>query len=214
MLVHGVETREHVAEVFRSDRQHGGQPDRRVHGVAPPDPVPEFEHVGGVDAELADLAGVGGDRHEVLRHRLGVPAQRRQRPVAGAVRVRHGLQGGESLRGHDEQRLDRIQAAHRLGEVGSIDVGDEAECHVGRAVVAQRLVCHHRPQVRPADADVDHVADALARVPLPGAPAHAVRELAHFVEHGVDAGHHVLAVDHDGRAFRGAQRDVQNGPML
>ena len=62
-------------------------------------------------------------------------------------------------------------------------------------VVAQRLVGHHRPQVRAADADVDDVADRLAGVALPLAGAHAVGERAHPVEHLVDLGDDVDAVD-------------------
>ena len=66
MLVHRVEAREHVAEVFGADGDHGRQADRRIHRVAAADPVPEAEHVGGVDAELAHRLGVGRERDEVL----------------------------------------------------------------------------------------------------------------------------------------------------
>ena len=52
VLVHGVEAGEHVAEIVRADGDHGGQADGGIHGVAAADPVPEAEHVGGVDAEL------------------------------------------------------------------------------------------------------------------------------------------------------------------
>src|SRR3546814_9791658 len=41
MHVHFVEAGEHVAEVVRADRDHRRQADRRVHRVAPADPVPE-----------------------------------------------------------------------------------------------------------------------------------------------------------------------------
>src|SRR5262249_26546147 len=43
---------QHRAEVVGADREHGRQTDSGVHGVAPADPVPELEHVGGVDAEF------------------------------------------------------------------------------------------------------------------------------------------------------------------
>ena len=82
------------------------------------------------------------------------------------------------------------------------------------AVVPQRLVGHDRPEVGAADADVDDVADALAGVALPCAAAHAVGEVGHPVEHGVDLGHDVLAVDDDRRAARCAQRHVQHGAVL
>ena len=52
--VHRVEAGEHGAEVVGADGDHGAEADGGVHGVAAADPVPEAEHVGGVDAELGD----------------------------------------------------------------------------------------------------------------------------------------------------------------
>ena len=82
------------------------------------------------------------------------------------------------------------------------------------AVVPQRLVRHHRPEIGAADADVDDVANPLAGVALPRAAADAVGEVGHLVEHGVHLRHDVLAVDDDRRALRRAQRHVQHGPIL
>ena len=53
-----------------------------------------------------------------------------QAPRARRLRVGHRLQRGEGLRGDDEQRLRRVEVARRLGEVGAVDVGDEAEGQV------------------------------------------------------------------------------------
>ena len=69
VLVHGVEAGQQLGELLGPDRHHRREPDRRVHRVAPADPVPEAEHVGGVDAELGHALGVGRDRHEVLGDR-------------------------------------------------------------------------------------------------------------------------------------------------
>src|SRR3546814_2352824 len=63
--------------------------------------------------------------------------------------------------------------------------------HVALAEIAQRLVRHHRAEVRAADADADHVADALARMPCPLPAAHAVGERRHAVEHLVHLCDHV-----------------------
>ena len=57
------------------------------------------------------------------------------------------------------------------------------------------------------------------RMRLPVWPFHSplanpIGEVGHLVEHGMDLGHHVLAVDDDGCAFRGAQGHVQDGPLL
>ena len=58
VLVHLVEAIQQSAEVIRADSTHGRQADRRVHGVAPADPVPELEHVGRIDAEFGDFRGI------------------------------------------------------------------------------------------------------------------------------------------------------------
>ena len=55
-----------------------------------------------------------------------------------------------------------IQVPGCFHEIGRVDIGDEAERQVAVGVMAQGLVGHHRPQVGPADADVDDVADRLA----------------------------------------------------
>src|SRR3546814_8452308 len=65
----------------------------------------------------------------------------------------------------------------------SVDVGHEREAHVALAEIAQRLAGHHRAEVRAADADADHVADALARMPRPLPAAHAIGERRHAVAH-------------------------------
>ena len=102
----------------------------------------------------------------------------------------------------------------RFHEVGAVDVGNEPEGHRPVAVMLERLVGHHRPEVGAADADVDHVADAFAGVALPCAAPDPVGEVGHLVQHGVNLGHHVLAVDDDGRRSRRAQGHVQDGAVF
>ena len=97
----------------------------------------------------------------------------------------------------------------RLDEIGAVDIRDEAEGDVALAVVAQRLIGHDGSQIGPANADIDHRADALAGVAGPRATADAIGEGRHFLQDGVDIRHDILAVDHDDCAFRRAQRDVQ-----
>jgi hypothetical protein len=93
-------------------------------------------------------------------------------------------------------------------------VRDEAERQIALRVVFQRLVRHHRTQIRPANADVDDVFDPLAGMALPFAGAHPLGEPGHLVQDRVDLGHHVLAVDLDGLGLRRAQRDVQHRAIL
>ena len=129
MLVHLVEAVEHGAEIVRADGEHGREADGRIHGIAAADPIPEAEHVGGVDAELRHLLGIGRDGDEMLGDGACLAVQAGQQPVARGARVGHGLERGEGLGGDDEQRLRRIEIAHRLGEVRAVDIGDEAEGH-------------------------------------------------------------------------------------
>ena len=78
----------------------------------------------------------------------------------------------------------------------------------------QRLVGHHRSEVGAADADIDDVANAFAGVPLPSSAPHAVGEIRHLVEHGVDLRHHVLAINNNRCASRRAQGDMQDGAVF
>src|SRR6266508_87961 len=98
-------------------------------------------------------------------------------PGARGAGVGHGLQRREGLRRDDEQCLGGVEVAGGLGEVGTVDVRDEAESQAAVAVGFQGLVGHHRAEVGSADADVDVVADGLAGVPLPLAAAHPVGEI-------------------------------------
>ena len=59
MLVHLVETVEHRPEIFGANGDHRRKANRRVHGVAPADPIPKLEHICGVDAELSHFPDVG-----------------------------------------------------------------------------------------------------------------------------------------------------------
>ena len=80
--------------------------------------------------------------------------------------------------------------------------------------MAKRLVGHHRAEVGAADADVHDIADRLAGVaePIPGADP--VGEHGHAVEHLVDLGDDVLAVDDERGVAGEAQRRVQDGAVL
>ena len=135
-------------------------------------------------------------------------------PAPGRGGVGQRLQRGERLRRDDEKRCGRVESVEFGDQVGGVDVGDEARRDAGVGVVAQRLVHHHRAEVRAADADVDDGLDALAGRAGPLAGAQPVGEVAHRVEHLVHVGDDVLAVDHQlGAAAAGAARcAARRGP--
>ena len=135
VLVHLVEAVEHGAEILRADGEHGREADSGIHRVAPADPVPKLEHVGGIDAELRHLFRIRRDGDKMPRHGLLIASQSGQRPGTGGLRVGHRFERGEGFGGDDEQCFRGIQIANGLGKVSAIDVGDKAEGHVALAVV-------------------------------------------------------------------------------
>ncbi len=110
-----------MLKVIRADGDHDRQADGTRHRVAPADPVPEFEHIGGVDAKLADFLAVGRDGHKVLRHRRLI-TQGFKHPLAGAGGVGHRLVGCERFGGDYKQRFGWIEPARNLNQLGGVDV--------------------------------------------------------------------------------------------
>ena len=217
VLVHRVEPGEQLGEALRPDRHDERQPDRGVHRVAPTDPVPEAERVVGVDPEVGHLVECRGHGDEVLGDRgrlVGAGRQVLEEPGPAQAGVGERLEGAEGLAGDDEQRRLRVEVGQRLPGVGGVDVADEAARQPVLAVGLERLVGHHGAEVGPADADVDDRLDPLARHAGPLARPHAVGEGVHPVEHLVDVGHDVLAVDAQRRVGRQPERRVEHRAVL
>ena len=160
VLVHLEAAGQQLLEVIHADHARDRQADRAPQRVATADPIPELEHVRGVDAERGDRLRVRRQRDEVLRDRL-VVFQLLEQPRARGLRVRDRLLRRERLRRDDEQRGLGIEVSHGLGEVRRVDVRDEVRAEVLLPVRAQRLGHHHRAEIRAADADVDDVGDRL-----------------------------------------------------
>ena len=140
MVVHEVCAGEQLLKVVEPDVERDGHADGGPQGIPAAHPVPEFEHVALVDAEVAHLGRVGRQRHEVLGDGGGVLG-RLQEPVLCRVGVSDGLLRGEGLAGDDEQRRLRIQLLEGLRHVGAVDVGHEVD--VGAHLVRLQGLCHH-----------------------------------------------------------------------
>ncbi len=80
--------------------------------------------------------------------------------------------------------------------------------------MAQRLVGHHRAEVRAADADVDDVHDRLAGVTLPLSGADPLAKDGHPTQHRVNLPHDVHPVNQQRGAPRHTQGHVQDGAIL
>src|SRR5262249_38370936 len=214
VLVHLLEAAEHGPEVFRSYGDHRRQADCRVHRVAPADPVPELEHVGGINSEFGYFGCVRRDGYKVPGNRFGIVTQAADQPCARGVGIGHRLERRKSLGRNDEHRLSRVQVADCFDQVSAVNVGDESKGYSALGVVLERLVCHDRAQVRSADPDIDYVTNAPAGVAAPLAAPNAIREIGHLVQDGMYFGNDVFTIDHYDRVSRGAQRDVEHGPIF
>ena len=214
MLVHGVKASQHLPEALGADGDHQREADGGVVRVPTANPIPEGEHVGGVDAEFGDPFGVGRYCHKVPGYRRLIPAQALKAPVPGGGGVGQCLQRVPALGAHDEERLGRVEVPGRLHKVGAVDVGHKSEGEIRPSIVSERLVGHHRTQVGAPDPDVDDVAYGLASVSPPAAVADPLRELSQAVQHLVDCGHDVLPVDHDGFLAGRSQSHVKHRPVL
>ena len=210
VFVHRVRAVEQLREMLHAQIHHDRQTDGRPQRIAPADPVPELEHVGGIDAELGHALGVGRHRDKMLGHRPLI-TQFLNQPSPGSMGIGHGLLGGEGLGGDDKQGALGIALGQDVADMRAVHVGDEMHPQGRIAIRLQRLADHLRPQIGTADADVDHVADALAGLAAPLAAPDLFGELAHVLQHVVHARHHVLAVDEDRPVAPIAQGDVQHG---
>ena len=152
-------------EVVKADRQDDRQANRRPQRVTTADPVPELEHVGGVDPKLTHRFRIGGKRRKVFRDVFFI-IRGAQEPVARAVGVGHGFLRCEGFRRHQEQGGFRVYFLQHFGDVGAIDVRHKV--HIQMVFVrAQRFSHHERPQVGTTDTDVDHVSDRFTGVTFP-----------------------------------------------
>ena len=213
VLVNRAKARQHVPEILRTDGDHRREADGGIHRVASADPIPEAEHVGGVDAKLGDRLGIGRQGDEMPGYAF-LGADRLQYPVARRRRVRHRLQRREGLGRDDEKRLVGIESRRRLRESRAVDVRVEADLEIRIAERPQRAIGHLRPEVGAPDADIDDRANPLPAMPFPLAGPHLVGEGRHPIENLVHAGDHVLAVDHYAFSARRPERHVQNGSVL
>ncbi len=208
-----MKARKHRLKVLRTGSDHGRKTDRRIHRIAPADPIPEPEHIRGVDAKSRHFTRIRGDGDKVPRNRFFI-AQGRETPFPRRPRVEHCFESRECLRRDDEQRLFGIQIVRGFREIGSIDVRDETKCQVTLAVITERFIRHYGTKIGAADADIDNVANRFSGVTSPGSAADLACERAHPVENLVNLRRHVFPIGENGLIAWGPQRYVQHGALF
>jgi hypothetical protein len=104
-----------------------------------------------------------------------------------------------------------LQTLQSLGEVGSVDVGDEVGGEVPLGVGLESLGDHDGAQVGTTDTDVDDGVDGLSRVPLPGSVPNGLGELLDVLKHGRNLTDTLLA---DLELVEVTESDVENSTIL
>ena len=212
VTIHRMRAGQQLLEIIKTNRQRNRQTDRRPQGITATDPIPELEHVGGIDTECRDRAGVGRQRSKVLGH-MRLPGGALQEPLTGAQGVGHGLLRGEGLGGHQEQRGLGIQTLQRFGDMSAIHVRNKV--HVQVIFVRLKCLGHHvRTQVRTTDTDIHHIGDRFAGVTGPLPADHFVAKRFHLSQYRINLRHHVLTIDHNWRVATVTQRHVQHRPIF
>ena len=140
---------EQLLEVVHADGERDRQADRRPQRVAAADPVPEPEHVGGVDAELRRPPPRWSRRATKCFATAASSFALVQEPGARGLGVGHRLLRGEGLGGDDEQRA---RPGSSRFSVSAMCVPSTLETKCTRrsrlAVGLQRLGHHHRARGR------------------------------------------------------------------
>ncbi len=137
-----------------------------------------------------------------------------EQPGAGGCGIHHGFLGREGFGGDDKKGFCRIQVAGLFIEVRAIDVGDKTDAEMRIGIEAQGFTSHGGTEVRPADADIENVADGLSGVAFPFPAPDGLGEGVHLLKNGAHLGHHVSSVHEDRRVGTVSERDMQNGAVF
>ena len=208
MVVHRLGAAQKLVKILVPDRNRNGKPDSRPQGVTPADEIPELKHIVDVNAEFRHRLGVRRKRDKVVGNRR--LAQRFDQPVAAGARVGQRFNRRKGLGRDDKQRFLRVNLPQNFRTRRAVNVGDKIAVDVFRPVFLERRRYHIRPQIRPADTDVDDVGELFARCALKRPAAHRVRKFFHLRLHAQDFRHNVNAVDRYRPARKIAQRRMQH----
>ena len=210
MLVYTVSTLEKLLEVIIADNKGDRQSDGTPEGVSSPNPVPELEHIFLRNPECGHGLGVGAESDEVLSN-VSLVLCGLEEPVSGTLGVGDRLLSGECLACNDEECRLWIAGPQGLGEVGSIDVRDEAGSEVPLGISLESLGDHNGTQVRTTDTNVDNGIDGLSGVSLPSTVSNGLGKLFYVLKYGRNLTDAFLS---DLVLVKVTEGDVEDGTIL
>ena len=182
VLVHTMSTLQERFKVVVANIQSDRETNRTPQAVTTTNPVPELEHVGGVDTEGLNGFGIRGESYKVLGD-VSLVLGKGQEPGPRGLGIRDSLLGSERFAGDNEQSTFWVADSEGLCEVGSINVGDEVGSEVPFCVGLERFGHHDGTQIGTTNTDVDDGVDGFSGVTFPGATSNRIGELFDVGEH-------------------------------
>ena len=143
VLVHSVGTSQELVEVVVSNIQGDGETNGTPDGITATHPRLETEHVLLVNAKLGDLCLVGRESHKVLGD-IGLVLGGLEEPFLRGVGVGGSFSGSEGLGRNQEESSFGVRVLEGFGNVGSVNVGNKVQLHVGMTIGLQSLSDHDR----------------------------------------------------------------------
>ena len=107
VIVHVVSTGEELLKILKTDKAGNRKSDGGPQRIATADPIPEAEHIFGVNAKFFYFGAVGRNSHKMLRYVRSVFG-RLQKPTTCRKGVCHGFLRGEGFGGNHKKRGLRI----------------------------------------------------------------------------------------------------------
>ena len=220
MFVHFISALVQFHVIVKANTERDRKTDSRPKRVATADPIPEFKHVGGVNAKCGNRFGIGGKSHKMFCNGLFITVKRFENSGLCRFRIRHRFQSRKRFRSHDKERFFNVHFLEGFGHVSAVDIGNKID--FGRIFAVSGFVCirlqrfgdHHRTKIGTADADVHHITDFLARKSKPLARTNQMRERFHVFENSANFWHHVLAIDANRIISLIAESGMQDGAFF
>uniref|UniRef100_A0A2D4N154 Uncharacterized protein n=1 Tax=Micrurus spixii TaxID=129469 RepID=A0A2D4N154_9SAUR len=196
VIVHPVGSSKQFLKIVKTNMQSNGKANGRPQRVTSTNPIPELKHVCGVNSEVFDFRPIGREGSEMLGHSRRIFSSLKE-PFFGSFSICDGFLSGKSLGGNDEEHRLRIQRCQSFGHVSAIDVGYKPDTRASLGIRLQRFGHHEGPQVRPTNANVDHVCDGFSCVALPVTATDFLTEILHLLQYLVYFRNNIFAFNED-----------------
>mmetsp|Transcript_4222 Transcript_4222/g.8573 ORF Transcript_4222/g.8573 Transcript_4222/m.8573 type:complete len:425 (-) Transcript_4222:52-1326(-) len=212
VLIHGMGTSMHFHPVIKANRQGNGSSNGRPKRITSTDPIPESEHVIGIDTKLGHAFSIGRQGCKVLGNRRLVSLECLEDPRFGRSSVGHGFLRSKGFGGDQKERRFGVASLQNFGNVGTVHVGAEVHLEITLGIRFECLADHDGAQVTSSDSNIDDRVNGLSSVSFPCSTTNLFGKILDARKNIIDFRHDVLAVHQNGRVGLIPQCHVQDGP--